>query len=264
METPRMIFLKPTEIEGIGKRYHRHPGPFAIDRLDLDKIFPGISKVKADPISNRHLKGDADPPNLALICALVRHLEPAMMLELGTFRGKTAFNMAFHSPPGSRVITVDFPAEMRMRAGKPCGYGTDEPYVMPQDQVGALFRSTEEEGKITQLMMDITDPSQYEKMDSALRGQKAGLAFIDASHDYESVKTAFEQLVLPRMREGGLVIFDDYMRAATHPGVTHFLLRKAHDEGYVFYPYLPMKEPQTNLVLFLNLPESRGYDWRSA
>ncbi|MCX6768710.1 MAG: class I SAM-dependent methyltransferase, partial [Candidatus Micrarchaeota archaeon] len=174
----------------------------------------------------------------------------------------TAFNMALHSPSGSRIITVDLPAEMR--AGKPCGYGTDEPYVRPAGEVGAFFRGTEMEGKITQAMADITDSSQHPLVDFALDGRKADLAFIDASHDYESVKVVFERLVLPRMQEGGLVIFDDYMRAATHPGVTHFLLRKAHDEGYVFYSYLPLKEPQTNLVLFLNLPESRGYGWRSA
>ena len=104
-----------------------------------------------------------------------------------------------------------------MRTGKPRGYGTDEPHVRSAGEIGSFFRGTEMEGKITPEIADITDSAFYPVVVLALDGRKADLAFIDASHDYESIKVVFERLVLPRMQEGGLVIFDDYMRAATHP-----------------------------------------------
>ena len=93
--------------------------------------------------------------------------------------------------------------------------------------------------------------------------QQLDLAFIDSSHDYESVKTNFERVVQSRMRKNGLVIFDDYDVLVTHPGVTHYLTRKAHDEGFVFYWFAPMGD-RTSDVMFLNRPESMGYNWRDA
>ena len=108
-------FLPPTEIDAMGPRYNRHPGPFAINEADLNRIFPGIKHINSEPYLEgeyAHLKGDLDPAGLKILTRIIEYLKPEHMVELGTFRGKTTYNMAKASP-GSRIITIDLPVEMR-------------------------------------------------------------------------------------------------------------------------------------------------------
>lgn len=254
-------FLNPTEISGLGPRYVRHPGPFAITDADLDKMFPGIAAIQTEPYVEQHVKGDADPPNLVLLTRVIRYLQPARLLEVGTFRGKTTYNFAIHSPSDARVYTVDLPQDMLPNEVKP-GYGTDFPYIQGREKIGVVFKDKLEAKKIEQIFADSNSLECERLLDELLQGGTIDFAFIDAAHDYRSVRDNFERLVQPRMTAGGVVAFDNYGDLQTHVGVSHFLQRAAHDQGIVFYWYAPLeKERKTTNVLFLNVPESTNYKW---
>ena len=252
-------FLKPTEIADLGERLFRHPGPYPIKDEDLEKIFPGIGHVRVEPLLiDTHIKGDLDPPDLRFLTRLVKHLEPMRILEVGTYRGRTTYNMA-HSSPDALVITIDLPREKR--AGDLEYYGTDVKYFQEGKDIGIFFRGKPEESRITQVLADSLSEECKHYVDELLKGNKLDIAFIDSSHDYISVKRNFENLILPRMSEDGVVVFDDYVRPFTHVGISHYLTRKAHDDGFVFYWYAPGNE-ETHCVIFLNIPETRNYRWR--
>jgi len=248
-------FLHPTKINETGKRYKNYPGPFAVDENDFTKIFPGIQTLM---FYDYHMyeKGDLEPYNLEVINGIVSFLEPKTILEVGTYRGRTTYNMAKNSPK-SKIITVDI-----ANIGTKTFSGTDVDYYQSKQKVGALYKKTPVKSRIHQVYADSLSLDCQEKVDKELKGEKVDFAFIDAGHDYDSVRHNFEELVLPRLKVGGVVVFDDYNRPLSIVGVTHYLLEKAYKDGYVFYWYAPRGKPHTNEVIFLNIPEARTYNWR--
>jgi predicted O-methyltransferase YrrM len=252
-------FLEPTQIDGLGPRYQNHPGPYAIDDVDLNRVFPGILEVQAEPYLEAHVRGDANPPNLRFLTRVVAYTEPKKVLEVGTFRGKTAYNFALNTPTDSEIITIALPKDM-ISTQIP-GYGTDYAYFQSRNEIGDVFKGKPEGKKIRQIIADSRSIVCQQQLDTLLKGVPIDFAFIDASHDHDAVKANFEELVLPRMRTNGIVVFDNYSDLQTHPGVAHYLTSKAYEDGYVFYWYAPLNE-KTSCVLFINDPESRNRQWR--
>ena len=146
----KVKFLNPTEvsIHELAKRFHRHPGPYKINEDDLEKIFSGMRKIKIS-YSGEHVKGDVDPQNYRFIMKVIKHLEPKIIVEIGTFRGKTALGMAINSPSDSYVITIGLPREIM--TGKESYYGSDKAYFLNKEKIGNIFKGTPEEQKIKQI-----------------------------------------------------------------------------------------------------------------
>ncbi|HEC86933.1 MAG TPA: class I SAM-dependent methyltransferase [Thermoplasmatales archaeon] len=256
--TTNIRFLDPKKIEDIGKRYVHYPGPFAIDNPDLENIFPGISKTNFYVyLEDKYRKGNLENHNLRFINQLVSYIKPNIVLEIGTFNGRTTFNIAANSE-NSKIITIDV-ADLGTREYS----GTDLKYYKPKEEVGRFFKNTEFSKRIKQIIADSLTVDCQMLLDKELDGKKIDFALIDAGHDYDSVRHNFEELVLPRLAYGGVVVFDDYNRPLSIVGVTHYLLEKAYSDGYVFYWYAPKDSLHTNEVIFLNFPESRTYNWRA-
>lgn len=258
-------FLEPTDITDIGDRYSHYPGPYAIDKPDLEKMFPGILKTKSEEYTNEkhnYKKGDLDNQNVAFINQLVAYMKPSIILEIGTYRGRTTYNMAKNSEH-SNIITIDI-ANLDTNTYS----SVDMKYHQKTEKVGEYFKNTKAGEKITQIIADSLTPECQILLDAELSilapmgNKKIDFAFIDAGHDYDSVRHNFEELVLPRMKQGGVVVFDDYNRPLSIVGVTHYLLKKAYEDGYVFYWYAPRNEKHTHEVIFLNLAQSRRHTWR--
>lgn len=261
----KLNFLYPPSIQdldNIGVRYRRHPGPFAIGEKGLSTIFPEIENVTTNPFYEEHVKGDSDPPNIRLLTKLVAYLQPKNIVEVGTFRGKTTYNLALHAPSDARVLTIDFPKEKALKGE--FYYGADVFYFQPEEKIGEIYKNSDMKPKIKQILENCTSTECQKTLDGLLEGKNIDFAFIDASHDYNTVKRNFEQLILPRLKPEGVIVLDDYDRAFTHVGVSHFAQRKAHDEGYVFYYYAPKGEDRSSCLIFLNLPETKNYDWKNS
>lgn len=272
MKTPKI--LQPNELSDkvLADRYVRHPGPYQIGnewQSDLDKIFPGTMKIKCDPTSYGITeKGELGPSETELLIRAVKWLEPLILVEFGTGYGRSTRIMAENSPHNARVLTVDLPDEVRETIETP--YSTDLLYVrMKQHEIGEKYKNSKYANKILQVRADATSPEFTKTLDDFLDGKKIDLALIDAAHDYDTTKTLFE-LALPRIREGGVIINDDYSRLSTHVGVTRFFAEKAHEEGFLFYWFNPTpydhileRDPRQTALLFLNLPEAKNRDWRA-
>lgn len=263
----KVNFLYPTSIEdlgNIGVRYRRHPGPYAIGEKGLSKIFPGIENIKINPFYGEHIKGDSDPQNIRLLDKLIKYLQPKNIVEVGTFRGKTTLNLALHSPLEAKVVTIDLPEERAREESN--YYGADAFYFQPKEKIGEVYKNSDVKSKINQIWGSCTNPRCGPAIDKLFNEEQIDFAFVDAAHDYDTTKFNFEKLILPRLKPEGVMVIDDYGNFFTHIGVIHFLSRKAHDEGYVFYHYAPAPETgdRSTCIIFLNIPETKNYDWKNS
>jgi hypothetical protein len=129
----------------------------------------------------------------------------ALIIEIGTFDGRTTLNLAVNAPD-ARVITLDLPPADHAAFALAPG----ERQYVDKPAPGARFRAapppwSAAAQRITQVLGDSAtfDWSPY-------RGQ-AGLVFVDGSHAYDYVRkdseTAFG-LIGP----GGMVLWHDYGR----------------------------------------------------
>jgi len=87
--------------------------PFAT----LPELFPGIESVSVklmgryDSFLSNRFRKDTDylvsPKELLGLCALVAHLKPRSIFEIGTYRGATLASMALNAPDGCMIRTLD-------------------------------------------------------------------------------------------------------------------------------------------------------------
>ncbi len=127
----------------------------------------------------------------------------SLVVEIGTFDGRTTLNLAVNAPQ-ARVFTLDLPPDQPTLYALASG---ERPYV-DKPQPGARFRDCDPAwrgaaGRIKQLLGDSAtfDWSPY--------AGRAGLVFVDGSHAYDYVRKDSEtalRLVAP----GGTVLWHDY------------------------------------------------------
>lgn len=143
---------------------------------------------------------------LSLLAARARGL----IVEFGTFRGRTTLNLALNAPE-CRIVTVDL--------GEATAEGTpDEIRKYGAYIPGELFLNAE---KSVRERIEIVKGDST-RLDLSRFRQAAGLIFVDGGHSYEVCRSdslkAFEMV-----RPGGVIVWDDY--DDTWPGV-----KKALDE----------------------------------
>jgi len=201
------------------------PGSLAARRLrDASRALRGVSKrhpthlpaaAWSDLLERRPIRlvevgkadGNVNLAELAVLAQAAAAARPgALIVEIGTFDGRTTLNLAVNAPDGSRVVTLDLPPDDRAAFALAPG----ERQYVDKPAPGVRFRDTAPPwaaaaASITQVLGDSAtfDWSPY-------RGQ-AGLVFVDGSHGYEYVRqdseTAFG-LIAP----GGMVLWHDYGR----------------------------------------------------
>jgi hypothetical protein len=158
------------------------------------------------------------------------------IIEIGTFDGRTALNLAINAPAGVAIATLDLPA------GQPTAFPIDasERQYVEKASSGQRLRSChpnwrDAAGRVVQLF---GDSATY---DWSPHFGRAGLVFVDGSHTYEYARGDSEtamRLVRPR----GIVLWHDY---GVWPGVTRALdeleasrklgLRHIRGTGLVFW-----------------------------
>jgi predicted O-methyltransferase YrrM len=139
---------------------------------------------------------------LIALCAVVRSAAPSVLLEFGTFDGRSTLHLALNSPEHSIVYTVD------IQAGE-FDFNGDQA-VGRKVKIGESFSGDAIERKIVSLTGD-TATVDF----SAIEG-KVDLVFIDADHSYEAVSRD-SRLALRLLSKTGSIIWHDYR---TISGVT--------------------------------------------
>jgi predicted O-methyltransferase YrrM len=131
------------------------------------------------------------------VSAIAKKRRARNVFEFGTYVGRTTYHLTFASEE-AHVTTLDLPPQASESA----------------EELGRMFRGSEREGRITQILADSSefDPTPYsESMD---------FIFIDADHSYEFVKNDTEKALI-MLRPGGVIAWHDY--AVKSPGVVRYI-----------------------------------------
>ncbi len=86
-----------------------------IEREPLSALFPGIAMTDLRVVRSH----DRNPllsmtsAELLAINAMVRHIRPVRLLEVGTFEGNMTVNMAANAPADAQVFTLDLPPDWK-------------------------------------------------------------------------------------------------------------------------------------------------------
>ena len=159
------------------------------------------------------VEGNASGFEIACLCALVRDLRPAVVLEIGTFNGNTTLQLAANTPPAARIYTLDLPWDTRTSPKVAAG---DIAFISSEKRKELRFTSTDQESKIKCLYGDSLSVS----FSDLLEGRKADFIFVDAGHSYDCVRNDSEKS-FSVLNKGGVIVWHDY--GASWPGVYKYL-----------------------------------------
>lgn len=155
---------------------------------------------------------------LDLICLVVR---PGVLIEFGTFNGRTTLNLAANTPENTIITTVDLPMEKIKDTQKPLEQRQNFADIDELGYIGLknklydlqdykLYRK-----KINQIWCDSAD---FNKLYPNFL-QKTDMVFVDASHSYENALN--DSLTACKLiKPGGWIFWHDYNG---WPGVTDAL-----------------------------------------
>jgi predicted O-methyltransferase YrrM len=148
------------------------------------------------------------------------------IIEIGTFDGRTALNLAINAPAGVSIATLDLPAD------QPSALAIEESERRYVDKPapGARLRNCggpwrQYADRVVQLRGDSAT------FDWSLHVGRAGLVFVDGSHAYDYAWKDSET-AMRLVKPGGIVLWHDY---GIWPGVTQALeeLEAARSLGLV-------------------------------
>ncbi len=169
-----------------------------IRELYPTELFERLAEIELPLLSINEESGHSNQVDLLYVAAIAKLVGAANIFEFGTYIGRTTYGLSLAST-NARVTTLNLPPE-------------EDPRIA--ESLGRLYKGTEREGQISQLLGDSKtfDPTPYTgSMD---------FVFVDADHGYESVKNDSEK-ALVMLRPGGLVVWHDF--SVRSPGVIRYL-----------------------------------------
>ena len=224
LETGNLLFLKLLWKNRSQARVF--PGMIFRDYMSLagrEKwVCRDLFKILAIPPGTRitleHMTGNgiASPlDELAYLALVTQVLQPKQIMEIGTFRGRTALNFALNSPPDCRVLTLDLPP--KNRALMQASTNAADANIIEQSQSGIDYRDKDVSHKIEQLYgnsLEYDFSSYYGQID---------LVFVDGAHHYDAVVSDTRQ-ALQLVRPGGAIIWHDFANYGDYHDVTRAIL----------------------------------------
>src|SRR5579863_9635217 len=112
-----------------------------IPRCPISEFVPRAPDIKLR-LFEPPVEGNASGFEIACLCALVRHLRPSVILEIGTFNGNTTLQLAANAPETTRIYTLDLPWDAC--ASPDAGTG-DIAFIMSEKRKALRFACTEQE-----------------------------------------------------------------------------------------------------------------------
>lgn len=185
-----------------------------IPAMTLDALVERETSVTVSDFEARD--GNVSLYELLAISAIVRHRQPRVVLEIGTFDGNTTLQMAQNSPQGARIHTLDLPPGSAAAAKLD---PHDRPYI---DDTAKAERRYERSPYADKVVQHLGDSATFD-FGSLPRPE---VAFIDGSHSYDYVKNDTEK-VLRILAPGGIILWHDYRPA--WPGVIRYLDERSRD-----------------------------------
>jgi predicted O-methyltransferase YrrM len=214
LNTVFFIFRLKKFKEFINHVYLLEPIPQAgnnIPDVCIEELFQSIHKNEIVLKDLESKYGSMTLEEIYNIALLVKYLNPEYVFEFGTFIGVTTLQMALNSGNTAKIFTLNLSS-----TGENTKYSignSEEERSLPDLQPGRRFERAGMHGKIRQLY---GDSAQY---DFTEYNGKMDLILVDASHEYEYVKSDTENS-FNMLKQGGTLIWHDYPNA---PGVFKYL-----------------------------------------
>ena len=99
----RRIFPKDEEARRIASWLHG-----GLDRVPLTEVFPGIEHTSVELLHayDRTIGTSVDVMEVISVVTIARYIQAKRVLEIGTFDGNTALNLAANTPDDARIVTA--------------------------------------------------------------------------------------------------------------------------------------------------------------
>lgn len=169
----------------------------------LEEIFPGI-EGQSEPITvvnpfHRRRGTSVELDELLSILSIIRFRSAKRIVEVGTFDGNTALNMALNIDDDGEVVTIDLPPENH-DAWK---NASDEARRSADKFEERQYQKHDVSSKIRQVYGD------SKNLDWTTVGSDFDLAFIDGDHTEPYMRSDTKN-VLSIMKPGATVLWHDY------------------------------------------------------
>jgi predicted O-methyltransferase YrrM len=175
-----------------------------LPRLELSQVMPGIESVSIEILEayNRALGTTLDIEEVASLLAIVKFSGAKKILEIGTFDGGTALNLAANTSSDAHIVTIDLPPTWNgdFSLSTPKNYQN----VTDRMKVGRRFLNTPHEKKIEQVFGD-SATIDWSKLPGPF-----DVVFIDGCHSYDYVAKDTQNALKYARMGGGLIIWHDY------------------------------------------------------
>lgn len=174
-----------------------------LPRTHLTQVFPGIESVSVNLLNlyQRKTGLSTDAGELMALCAIERFMNAKNIVEIGTYDGNTALNLAANLPHAGRVTSIDLPPDWDRQ------FVYDVPNshwnVTDRGKIGIQYRGTPYEGRIRQVLGDSA------KVDWQALDPPFDMIFIDGCH-YRDYVQADTENALKHLRMGGVIVWHDY------------------------------------------------------
>ncbi|CAN5429401.1 hypothetical protein BH09PLA1_BH09PLA1_07240 [soil metagenome] len=191
--------------------------------MRTDQFLPGIYDREITLAALDWRWGDnSNKDGLIFLCQLAAAL-PGPIVEIGTYRGRTTYNLALNSH--DRVYTIDIGAPVAAEAA-----ANKESMAYPEYSPGEVFLNARQDVR-DRIELIIGDSS---KIDLSHLAGKAAMVIVDAGHSYEGClqdsRTAFKLA-----RAGGIILWDDY-GGDYWPGVKKAVDELAESRALAYLP----------------------------
>ena len=145
-----------------------------------------------------------------ILCALVRKVQPKVILEVGTFKGATTWHIHENAPPDAIIYTIELPDD-------------EVPAIVSDVDLASIktrpFLPTS--GRVRQILVNTMEWSGALEPGGGPQ-PKVQFAFIDADHRYEGVRNDTEK-VMPLLDENACVCWHDALESGYGYGVARYL-----------------------------------------
>jgi len=181
------------------------------DRFLQEARLPQVAWTECAPTGTvriwEHQKanGNVRISELGILANFARNCpDGSNLFEIGTFDGRTTFNLAMNSPSGCQVHTLDLPPGHAAKFG----ITEDERHMVEKVCSGARCekhraKRPEVVARVHQLYGDSAT------FDYAPYADSCSLVFVDGSHTYEYARSD-TQAAMGMVQEGGVIIWHDY------------------------------------------------------
>jgi len=186
-----------------------------------------IEEMNLDDFATIHFKclkyvsGNISMTELFYLVMTVRLFKPAMIMEFGTYNGRSTLNMAINTE--GTITTVDLPRSKKLRTSYPLAREKD---LDESGYVGLKHKLWQGQDKeITSRIVQVWQDTAKLKFERYMN--KYGFIFIDASHTKDNCKNDSYNAHKMKTRHG-IIYWHDYNG---WPGVTEALNEYYEEEG---------------------------------